>query len=57
MHKSVNILKTTELYHTVEWLPPKSYVHILTPRICESYLLGKRVFTDVIKDLEIRHPG
>lgn len=33
----------------VESSLPKTYVEILTPRTCESDLISKRVFADVIK--------
>lgn len=33
---------------------PKRYVHMLIPRTCDVTLFGKRVSTDVIKDLEMR---
>lgn len=35
---------------------PERYVHILIPRTCDVTLFGKRVSTDVIKDLEMRLP-
>ena len=36
--------------------PPRSYAHILNLRICEYDLIwrGKKVFADVIKNLEMR---
>lgn len=30
------------------------YVHVLIPRTCDVTLFGKRVFTDVIKNIDMR---
>lgn len=44
-------------YSGLDGDPPKKCVPILTPRTCKCDLMWKkRVFTDVIKYLEIRSP-
>lgn len=35
---------------------PKTYIHILTPRTYEGDLFWKKVFTDIIKVVEMRLP-
>lgn len=48
-------VRSSEKLCVVHWMmTPKRYVRILTLDICECVLIGKRVLTDLIKDLRMR---